>query len=197
MGTISRKRADRKYTWQDYLTWPDEERWEVIDGEAYDMTPSPSPRHQIIAGNFYAVLREKLKGKRCQPFIAPLDVYFDDYNFVQPDVLVVCDRSKIRDRVYGAPDLVVEVLSPATGLKDKREKKALYERFGVKEYIVIHPDEMLVERYWLEGERFQGSDVFGATERLGLKALEGIEVSLWEIFETEPPASHKEETTAG
>lgn len=192
MGTIPKKRTDRKYTWQDYVTWPDEERWEVIDGEAYDMTPSPISRHQIIAGNFYRFLGNKLVGKPCRVFIAPLDVYFDGFNFVQPDVLVVCDPQKIKDRIYGAPDVTIEVLSPSTGLKDKREKKALYERFGVREYIIVHPEEMLVERYWLEGGLFQGPDLLGAQESLMLKALEGIEIPLWEVFEVPPPEPPKE-----
>lgn len=187
MATQPTKRAGRKYTWQDYLTWPDEERWEVIDGEAYDMTPSPTSRHQTIAGNFYRILANKLVGKPCRAFIAPLDVYLDEYNVIQPDVLVVCDQRKIQDRVCGAPDVVVEVLSPSTALKDKREKKVLYERFGVREYIVVHPDEMLVERYWLDSEVFQGPDVFGASDRLALRSLEDLEIALWEIFEVESP----------
>jgi Uma2 family endonuclease len=188
MATQPKKRAGRKYTWQEYLTWPDEERWEVIDGEAYDMTPSPTPRHQILAGNFYRKLADRLAGKPCRVFISPLDVYLDDSNFVQPDVLVVCDPLKIKDRIYGAPDLIIEVLSPSTALKDKREKKRLYERVGVKEYIVVYPDEMLVERYGLESGRFTGPDVFGASDRLALQSLDGLEIALWEMFEMEPPA---------
>lgn len=192
MGPQSKKQAGVKYTWQDYLTWPDEERWEVIDGEAYDMSPSPTPRHQNIAGNFFAILREKLMGKPCRVFIAPLDVYLDDYNFIQPDVLVVCDQRKIQDRIYGAPDVIVEVLSPSTALKDKREKKRLYERFGVKEYIIVHPDEMIVERYWLEDGLLKGPDVVGAAETLALRSLEGVEILLWEVFEVPPPEPQRE-----
>src|SRR3989339_550776 len=144
-----KKDADKKYTWQDYLTWPDEERWEVIDGVAYDMSPSPTPRHQIIAGNFYRILGNKLQGKPCRPLMPPLDVYLDDFNFVQPDVMIVCNKEKIKDRIYGPPDMVIEVLSPSTSLKDKRIKRSLYERFGVKEYILVHPEEMFIERYSL------------------------------------------------
>jgi len=187
MGHPSKKQAGVKYTWQDYLTWPDDERWEVIDGHAYAMTPSPTPRHQDIVGNFYVALKERLKGKTCQVFIAPLDVRFDEYNFVQPDVLVVCDPAKIKDRVYGAPDLVIEVLSPSTGLKDKREKKALYERFGVREYILVHPEELLIERYWLDGGKFLGPDLLGAGERLLVRVLEDLEIALWDVFEVAPP----------
>lgn len=187
MRSMLGTRGEKKYTWQEYLTWPDDERWEVIDGAAYDMTPSPSFQHQKVAGAFHAILREKLKGTRCVAAIAPLDVYLDDFNFVQPDVLVVCDEKKIRDRIYGAPDLVVEVLSPSTSVKDRREKKSLYEKFGVREYVIVHPEEMLVERFFLGEGGFGGPDVFGSQEVLPLLFLEGMEVPLWEVFEVQPP----------
>ncbi|MBI1865597.1 MAG: Uma2 family endonuclease [Nitrospirae bacterium] len=187
MRSMLRSKGEKKYTWQDYLAWPDEERWEVIDGVAYGMTPSPSSRHQVVAGNFFALVRERLRGKSCRVFVAPLDVYLDDFNFVQPDVMVVCDEKKIRDRIYGAPDLVVEVLSPATSLKDKREKKDLYEKFGVREYVIVHPEEMLVERFFLSEGGFKGPDVFGSQEVLPLLFLDGVEVLLWDVFEVEPP----------
>lgn len=187
MRSMLRTKGEKKYTWQEYLTWPDDERWEVIDGAAYDMTPSPSFQHQKVAGAFHAILREKLKGTRCVAAIAPLDVYLDDFNFVQPDVLVVCDEKKIRDRIFGAPDLVVEVLSPSTSLKDRREKKNLYEKFGVREYVIVHPEEMLVERFFLGEGGFGGPDVFGSQEVLPLLFLEGMEVRLWEVFEVQPP----------
>ncbi len=187
MGYVLRKKSERKYTWQDYLTWPDEERWEVIDGVAYNMTPSPVSRHQIIAGNFYGILRDKLKGKPCRSFISPLDVYFDDHNCVQPDVMVVCDENKIKEKIFGAPDLIVEVLSPATSLKDKREKKDLYEKFGVTEYIIVHPEEMIVERYFLKESKYGEAQVFGPQEVIALSSLEGVEIFLWEVFEAEPP----------
>ncbi len=187
MGNKLKKKGDRKYTWQDYLIWLEEERWEVINGEAYNMTPSPTFRHQKIAGNLYRILGNKLQGKRCIPIIAPLDVYLDDYNFVQPDVMVVCDEKKIRDKVYGAPDLIIEVISPATSLKDKREKKSLYERFSVKEYIIVYPEDLFIERYYLEGERYKEPDILGTQEILKLCSLEGIDIPLWEVFEIEIP----------
>lgn len=187
MGFQLKKRTERRYSWQDYLTWPEEERWEVIDGVAYNMTPSPTSRHQIVAGNVHRILGNKLQGKSCRPFIAPLDVYLDDFNFVQPDVFVVCDENKIKEKIYGAPDLIIEVLSPATSLKDKREKKILYEKFGVKEYIIVYPDEMFIERYGLAESKFKEPDILGPEEVLNLSSLEGVEIALWEVFEVAPP----------
>ncbi|OGW59892.1 MAG: hypothetical protein A2V83_06405 [Nitrospirae bacterium RBG_16_64_22] len=177
------KKGQGKFTWQDYLAWPDDERWEVIDGRAYDMTPSPTTRHQRIVGNFFRILANRLSGGACAVFVAPLDVYFDDSNFVQPDVMVVCDKVKIRDRIHGAPDLIVEVLSPATSLKDKREKKSLYERFGVSEYVIVYPEEMFVERYFLADGRYGEADVLGVEDALPMRFLEGVEVSLREVFD--------------
>ncbi len=185
----------RKYTWKDYLSWPDDERWEVIDGEAYDMTPSPIVKHQRLVGNFFIMLGNKLAKRPCQTFVAPLDVYFDDYNFVQPDVMVVCDQEKIKDRIFGAPDLIIEILSPSTSLKDKREKKLLYEKFGVREYIIVHPEELFVERYSLDQGKFKEPDILGAAETLTLTSINGLFLPLWEIFEVpapqEPPADQE------
>ena len=185
MGHPSVKKATQKYTWNDYLTWSAEERWEIIDGVAYNMTPAPSVKHQIVAGNSFSQLKQKLANRTCKPFIAPTDVILSEYDIVQPDVFVVCDKNKITEaNIKGAPDLVVEILSPSTALKDLREKKNLYEKFGVKEYIVIDPLEEYVERFWLGGDGiYNKGEVFGPQEVLPLKSLEGIEVNLWEVFE--------------
>jgi len=185
MGHPSVKKATQKFTLDDYFTWPAEERWEIIDGVAYNMTPAPSVKHQIVAGNSFSQLKQKLANKTCKPFIAPVDVILSEYDIVQPDVIVVCDTNKITEsNIKGAPDLVVEILSPATALKDLREKKNLYEKSGVKEYIVIDPLEEYVERFWLGGDGiYNRGEVFGPQDALQLKSLEGIEVNLWEVFE--------------
>ena len=191
MGHPSVKKATQKYTWDDYRTWPDNERWEIIDGVAYNMTPAPSVKHQNVAGNFFCQLKHKLANKTCKPFIAPVDVILSEYDIVQPDVIVVCDTNKITEsNIKGAPDLVVEILSPATALKDLREKKNLYEKSGVKEYIVIDPLEEYVERFWLGGDGiYNRGEVFGPQDALQLKSLEGIEVNLWEVFEVKKASS--------
>lgn len=191
MKQVLKKNGEKKYTWQDYLTWPDDERWEVIDGEAYDMTPSPTAKHQRIVTNFSRILGNKITGGPCATFVAPLDLYLDDFNFVQPDIMVICDEKKIKDKVYGPPDLIIEVLSPSTSLKDKREKKVLYEKFEVREYIIVHPGEMFIERYCLEKGKYKGPDMLGTGDILKLSSLEGVEVSLWKVFEVEPPVKDR------
>ena len=150
------------HTYADYLSWPDDVRYELIDGVAYLMAPAPTLDHQDVAGEIYFQLRRALEGKPCRTFIAPVDVRLpkadeadDQINtVVQPDVLVVCDASKLDRRgVRGAPDFVVEVLSPGTAAHDQVRKRRVYERAGVKEYWLIHPVDRIVTIYrWLNGE---------------------------------------------
>lgn len=171
-----KKDKGKKITWQDYLTWPPDERWEVIDGEAYDMSPSPTERHQTIVLNFAVHLKERLKNSSCRVYTAPLDVYFDEYNFVQPDVFVVCDRNKIKERISGAPDLIIEVLSSFTAIKDRKDKKDLYERFGVREYIIVHPEEHYIERFLLKEGRYGEPDIFGSQEVFKSAIFDSLEI---------------------
>ena len=183
------KKTEKKFTYAGYAAWPDDERWELIDGQAYNMTPAPTTRHQKIVGNFYFLIKDRLTEKRCTPGIAPTDVVFSEYDVVQPDVFVVCEENKITEpNIQGAPDLIVEVLSPATALKDKREKKNLYEKYGVKEYIIVDPAAQYVERFLLdEGGLYEKGEIFGPEETLPSVVLDGIEIPMWEVFEVEGP----------
>ncbi len=182
-----------KYTYQDYCTWPDEERWEIIDGIAYDMSPAPTPKHQNVAGSFYFSLRSALQGKKCTPFISPIDVVLSEYDVVQPDVIVVCDPSKITEKnIQGAPDFILEVLSPSTSKKDRWTKKELFEKHGVREYILVEPVAQYVERFTLEkNNKFHSGDVFDAVQTMPLTSLEGIEIPLWEVFGIEKPPENE------
>lgn len=179
---------DERFTYQEYLTWNDGERWELIDGVAYNMSPAPGTRHQGVAGNLYRFLADKLAGRPCRAFIAPTDVVLSDYDVVQPDVLVVCDQAKITPaNIQGAPDLVVEVLSPSTSLKDLREKMALYEKSAVREYVVVHAAEDVVQVFRLGPEgKFEAPEVVGAREELTLRSLD-ITIALTDVFELPPP----------
>ena len=181
------EKVNEKLKYQDYLGWPDDERWEIIDGIAYNMTPAPGVKHQSISRNIevFLVNQIRLNKKECEVFDAPTDVVFDEYNVVQPDIFVVCDKAKITDdNIKGAPDLIIEVISPSTFLKDKRDKKGLYEKFGVKEYIIIYPDEEIVDRLYLEDNKYSAPDVFNWDETIKIKSI-GLDIRLWEIFEKE------------
>ncbi len=183
-------KLEPQFTYADYRSWPDDERWELIDGIPYAMTPAPRIRHQRIAGNFFGEMRNFFRGKSCIPFDAPTDVVLNEDTVVQPDVFVVCDGQKITDEnIQGAPDLVVEVTSPSTKLRDRREKREIYQRFGVREYLVVSPDDELVERHKLVEGRYGAPDIFNWDESLTSFAFPELCLNLWEIFDKEPPSS--------
>ena len=136
------------YTIADYLALPDEQRVELIDGVFYDMG-APTTPHQLIGGEVYALFLDFLLKKKgsCIPFVSPVDVQLDrdDRTMVQPDVCIVCDRSKInRQRICGAPDFVMEVFSPSTKMKDILIKWKKYQEAGVKEYWMVDPEQKMV-----------------------------------------------------
>ena len=172
-----------KYTYADYLTW-EEGRWEIIEGEVYDMTPAPSPRHQEIVLNWGIVLKNKLKDTTCRTFISPIDLVLSDTDVVQPDIVVVCNKHQITEKnITGPPKLVIEVLSFSTAQKDLVVKKRLYEKYKIEEYLIVHPLEMYVEQYCLnEKNAYKTVKIYTLNDILKLCSLEGIEIPLREIF---------------
>lgn len=154
-------KPDKRYTLEEWRSWPEDERWELIDGIVYNMSPSPNVGHQEKGFDLGRRLGNFLEDKPCRVFLAPLDVFLDDESeesaktVVQPDVLVVCDQAKIHeDGIRGAPDFVAEVLSDSTANKDFSIKKEIYERHGVREYWLIQPDTGTVFQYIREGRIF-------------------------------------------
>lgn len=147
-------RNDGEYTLKDYLALPEDRRVELIDGVFYDMAV-PTTIHQGIGGFIHKQLLDfalERKGP-CLPFMSPVDVQLDedDKTVVQPDVLIICDRSKLQNgRVFGAPDFLVEVLSPSTRKKDMRLKLYKYANAGVREYWIVDPEKKTVVVYDLE-----------------------------------------------
>ena len=184
---IPESTLNRKFTYQDYLAWPDNERWEIIDGVAYAMSPAPKPFHQDIILNIGSYLKNALKGKPCRPYISPIDVVLSDMDIVQPEVLVVCDpNKKTTNNIQGAPDLIFEVLSPSTAKKDRWDKKRLYAKAGVKEYILVDPDALFAERYLLqENGEYNHGEIFSDQQEIPLKSLPELALPLWEVFEVE------------
>jgi Uma2 family endonuclease len=178
------KSGSAPYTWSDYRTWPGDQRWEILAGTAYAMSPGPSTMHQQVAGRMFSRLERSLAGKRSVPFIAPTDVKLSEVDVVQPDILAVCEPSMIRStHIEGAPDLVVEVLSPTTASRDLREKKALCERSGVREYVVIDPVEHYAIRFALGSDgSYDKGTVVAADEVLDLSILDGEGIPLGEVF---------------
>ena len=140
-----------EYTLEDYLALPDERRVELIDGVIYDMS-APKGYHQLIAGQIHALILSYIQGKKgtCLPFISPVDVQLDcdDRTIVQPDVIILCDLKKYTpDRIVGAPDFVLEVLSRSTRSKDMILKLSKYKNAGVREYWMVDPEKKIVLTY--------------------------------------------------
>ncbi len=177
--------VETKLTYADYLKTPDDERCELLNGELV-MSPSPKEIHQYILGNLYlklgAFVRERGLGKI---YFAPFDVVLSDTDVVQPDLLFVSDdRIGIvtPDNVQGAPDLVVEILSPATAERDRTVKLAMYARHGVQEYWMVDPDARTIT-VLLRGEsRFGVNGIYGEGQILHSPTLAGFSVALEEVF---------------
>ncbi|WP_420464922.1 Uma2 family endonuclease [Panacagrimonas sp.] len=186
--SIPATKTDRHYTYADYLKFPEDECWEIIDGVAYSMSPAPSSNHQDISGELLAQVHTQLRGKPCKVFAAPFDVRFEDSDktdkVVQPDLLVVCDRSKITPRgLIGAPDWIVEILSAITAGKDQILKRALYEKRGVREYWLVHPIDRVVTIHRLGAEgRYGVADAALLQGRLPVSAVPGVEID-WDLWQ--------------
>lgn len=179
----------------DYLTWPDDVRYELIDGDAYLMAPAPDLPHQEVAGEIFRQAANALLGRPCRVLIAPVDVRLpkqneaDEYidTVVQPDVLVVCDPNKLDRRgVRGAPDWVVEVLSPSTSGHDQIKKRLLYERHGVREYWLVHPVDRVLTVYRLLDGEYGKPEIYELCGETAVSAVPGIVIQWDELAERLP-----------
>lgn len=156
------RRTDRRYTYRHSREWPEDERWELIDGVAWNMSPAPSVNHQRVLGNLNQAFRHAARGTGCEVLFAPVDVFLftedeadvnDADTVVQPDLVVVCDRARLVDRGHlGGPSVVVEVLSTYTMRKDLTVKREIYERAGVREYWIVDPGNQSVMIYRLKAD---------------------------------------------
>jgi len=192
-------RDDRYHTYADYLAWSEDLRYELIDGTAYVMAPAPTLAHQDVVGEIYFQLRQALQGKSCRAFIAPVDVRLpkadeadDEVDTVlQPDVLVVCDPSRLDRRgVRGAPDLVVEVLSSSTASHDHVRKRRVYERSGVREYWLVHPIDRMITVYRLRDGEYGKPEVLELDGETAVGVLPGVSVSWDELVQRLPKAEY-------
>lgn len=187
-----RRRDAFHHTYADYFSWPDDERYELIDGIAYvKEPPAPSRSHQEVAGELYHQIRLALEGRRWRTYIAPFDVRLpkgsepDDLvdTVLQPDVIVVRDLSKLDNRgMRGAPDWVAEVLSPGTTSHDRKVKIPIYERAGVLEVWLVHPIDRTLTIHRRENERYGNPVVLELKGRTAISALPGVSIDwdrLW------------------
>jgi Uma2 family endonuclease len=180
------------YSYANYLSWLFVDRVELIRGKIFKMT-APSRFHQEVSIRVSSSLFNFLKGKQCQVYAAPFDVRFykgssndkDIYTVLQPDICVVCDKSKLDERgCIGAPDIVVEILSPGNNKKELLNKYKVYEEFRVNEYWVISPGEKTFLKYMLDGNgRYQPSRLFTLSETITSTVLPGFKLNLDDVFE--------------
>jgi Uma2 family endonuclease len=182
------------FTYGDYETWPDDQRWELIDGVPYDMTPAPSRRHQEILGALHLQFATYLKGKPCRVYLAPFDVRLPEgqeednriKTVVQPDLTVVCDRTKLDNRgCKGAPDLCIEIISPHTAVKDAKIKLALYEKVGIKEFWLVYPLDATVIVFTLDSNGKYGKpNIFITGDQVPVGIFsEELSIDLGQVFE--------------
>ena len=177
---------DKKYTYSDYLQWDYEDRYELIDGIPYMMS-APNRRHQKILGNLFVQFWTFLKGKHCEVYLAPFDVRlnpdtFDD-TVVQPDIVIICDHSKLDDACCkGVPEMVVEILSPSTSKYDKTIKLNTYMKTGVKEYWIIDPISKSLAVNILKDSNYI-THVYSNEKAVPVHVLKDFKINLYEVFD--------------
>ncbi|MEO0897864.1 MAG: Uma2 family endonuclease [Bacteroidota bacterium] len=190
---LSQLDLNRTYTYADYLTWQVKDRLELLRGKISLMSPAPNLNHQKIVGNLFIYIGQFLLKKPCHAFVAPFDVRLPRidssegeaiYTVVQPDICVICDENKLDQQgCKGAPDLVVEVLSPGNTHKEMREKYGLYEEAGVHEYWLVDPTHLIVTRYIRNEEGiFIGKQPLTDQDTLDTPLLPGLTIDLKDVF---------------
>ncbi len=191
MGPLAFKQEEL-FTYGDYRNWTDDDRWELIDGVPYDMSPAPSPRHQLLLAQLLRQFTNYLDGKPCLAIPAPFDVRLPEADenddqvatVVQPDLSVICDRSKLDNAGYrGAPALVMEILSPKTAQKDLTIKFVRYERAGVPEYWIVDPAARNVKVFSLGANgRYGEPSVYPEASHPRVKIFPDLEIDLKAVF---------------
>lgn len=180
-----------RYTFANYLEWDESERTELIYGEPV-MFATPSRIHQRISGGLFGQLWNYLDGKNCEVYAAPFAVRLfeqdgdktEDVNtVVEPDISVVCDHKKLdKNGCKGAPDMVIEILSPSSRRHDRIVKLNLYQRAGVREYWIVNPEEKTVSVLVLDGNHLLPYDEYGQTDVIKVNVLDSCFIDLRKVF---------------
>jgi Uma2 family endonuclease len=184
------------YTYADYLTWRFEQSVELIKGKIFKMSPAPSVKHQRVSSRLHTEIGYFFKKHTCELYSAPFDVRLldkrksskantDVYTVVQPDICVICDRNKLDEKgCVGAPDLIIEILSPGNSKKEMKTKYALYEEAGVREYWIVFPSEYVLQQFILnEKGVYQLKNSFTEDEIFNAHIFPDLQIDLAEIFE--------------
>ncbi|MBK9337551.1 MAG: Uma2 family endonuclease [Lewinellaceae bacterium] len=183
------------YTYADYLTWRFEERVELIWGKVFRLFPAPSMRHQKVSSALLRGLFAHFEKHTCTVFHAPFDVRLVDqkkstkankdiFTVVQPDICVICDESKLDDKgCLGAPDWIIEILSPGTAKKDLKIKYDLYQENGVREYWIVHPNDQYIQAYSLENGKYGEMRLYTEEDNAAAPLFPDLKLPLPDIFE--------------
>ncbi len=177
------------YNYADYLQWTFEGMVELINGKIFKMAPAPSSGHQVILMELSGICWQHLKGNKCKTFVAPFDVRLSKFkedklidSVVQPDLCIICDPTKIDEKgCNGAPDMVIEILSPFSEERDTKLKYKLYEENGVMEYWIVNPHEASVKVYDLVENKYECRAIYHSKQQVEVKTI-GLLVKLNEIF---------------
>jgi len=185
----------KRYTYADYLTWMDDVRRELFDGFIRLMTPAPSRRHQELSVNMTRIFGNFLLNMKCKVYHAPSDVRFPKnkssksdkqvYTVLQPDLFIVCDLTKLDDRgCLGAPDLIIEIISPKSSKRDLKDKFDIYQEYGVREYWIVNPNDENVNVFVLDKNgKYQLVGMYGEDDKIPVNIFNGdLKVDLMEVF---------------
>ena len=194
LTNIEQLDINQRYTYEDYLTWQFDQMVELIKGKLFKMTPAPGSRHQQVSSRLLQPLLNHFQDSKCQVFHAPFDVRLtlpkqqSELNtVVQPDICVVCDLEKIDDQgCLGAPDWIIEILSPSSSHKDLHDKFEIYELNGVQEYWIVHPHEGTVLTYFLdENGKYQlpRNKPFTSGEKMASHIFPNLEIEAAPLFD--------------
>jgi Uma2 family endonuclease len=186
---------NKRYTYADYLTWMDDVRRELYDGFIKLMTPAPSRNHQKISTQLTRILSNFLLHKTCEVYHAPSDVRFPKdktkqsdqqvYTVLQPDLYIVCDLSKLDDKgCLGAPDLIIEIVSPKSSKRDLKDKFEIYQQHGVREYWIVNPNDENVNVFVLDEKgKYQLVGMYAEDDKIPVNIFNGdLKVDLTEVF---------------
>lgn len=188
----------KEYSYLDYLKWTFEESVELIRGKVFKMSPTPSRKHQDVSYNLTIATSTYFKNNFCKVYVAPFDVRLPQLStntsgqintVVQPDICVICDQNKLDDQgCLGAPDWIIEIISPSTRNKDLNIKYQLYEEAGVREYWIVHPQDQTVNTFVLtDDSKFSFTGLFPAESQVPVSIFSDLTVDLREVFGLNQP----------
>lgn len=184
---------NKRYSYADYLTWIDDRRRELIDGFVKMMSPAPTRKHQEISKEILLDVGNYLRDKPCKVFHAPFDVRLPQHNetgnheiftVVQPDICVICDNSKLDERgCIGAPDLIIEIVSPASAQVDTRDKFQIYQDSGVREYWIVFPEEKVIQIFLLTNGKYELRGMYAGDSKAPISIFDdAFAIELLQVF---------------